>query len=847
MVNGNPLLEDDFSEDDVNPLLVDEEEDGLPDLDLGVLSVGDFSAPALVDGMDPDSVFPVNYDDYAEMDKYRDNADENEYSEYGSGAGETGDDSSSAESSSVNPSSTIVPGDGLEDFFGYSEDGFEADDFSSQGGVEDDLVDDEDDNSGSGDLGDSLESLIGLSSTVDDDGNVFHDFEEDDEDDEERYYTLRLDDIITRAIDMGASDIDISANDEVSFSILGNMKRIPEFGILNYRQISNAYEDITSHVNQDAFLQELELDTSYEVRSGKYAGRRLRLNVAKSFDTIIMTFRVISNNIPTPAELGIDERLLKWIDMPNGLVLVNGSTGQGKKLRYDTKIPTPTGWSTMGELKVGDQVYDSNMNTCNVEWISELDRSPELYKLSFKDGQTVFADADHQWIVSSAESREYSGNKNFKSSNEVSCLRTMTTKNMLDEGIVLDNDKNYSDYNFAVPVVESERSVQTKVELPFDPYVFGTWLSDDASGFDKDEKNSDIIFESLNLNNDVCIPYVYLTASHEQRMGLLKGLMDASDCVESYGVYELSFSNKQLADDVSSLVRSLGFCVESSFDGSDEILCVERYRVSFSVNDDKWNYIVSIDKVEKDDFEYGAALCIGVDSPDHSYLCADYVVTHNSTTLASMIREIQLKYPKKIITVEKPVEYVYGVTGRAVVLQREVGRDTKSFSAGLDSAMRQHPDVILVGEVRNKEEANALLYASDTGHLAFSTMHTNSAADTLNRIKRMFTGDEQIRVLGDLSESARGFVNQLLVPSPDGKSRFAVREILDLEDEGVKDLIRHGNVRGLRDYQMEQEITMEHELLKAVLDGSTTAKDAYNASPNRVRMSDLFKKHNIDF
>ena len=839
MTDVNPLLEDDFSEDEVNPLLIDDDEDeeGLPDLDLGVLSVGDFSAPALVDGTDPDSVFPVNYDDYAEMDKYRD-----EGSDVSSGSSSDDDSLSVADSSSM--------GDGLEDFLNYSE-SFESDDFSAVGEYGDDHdgeleghsagVAEEDDS-----LGDSLESLIGLTSTVDDDGNVFHDFEDDDEDDEERYYTLRLDEIITRAIDIGASDIDIAANDEVSFSILGNMKRIPEFGILNYRQVSNAYEDITSHVNQDTFIQDLELDTSYEVRSGKYAGRRLRLNVAKSFDTIVMTFRVISNSIPSPEELGIDERLLKWIDMPTGLVLVNGSTGQGKKLRYDTKVPTPTGWSTMGELRVGDQVYDSNMNTCNVEWISELDRSPELYKLSFKDGQTVFADADHQWIVSSAKSREYSDNKNFKGFKEVSCLRTMTTRDMLDEGIVLYNDKNCSDYNFAVPVVESERSIQSNIELPLDPYVFGAWLSDEVFDFDNDEENLTAILESMDLNNNVYIPYVYLTASHEQRMGLLKGLMDTSDCVESDGVYELSFSNKQLAVDVSSLVRSLGFCVEVSFDGSDDVLCAERYRVSFSTNDDKWNYIVSIDKVEKDDLEYGAALCIGVDSPDHSYLCADYVVTHNSTTLASLIREIQLRYPKKVITVEKPVEYVYGVTGRAVVHQREVGRDTKSFGAGLDSAMRQHPDVILIGEVRNKEEAEALLYASDTGHLAFSTMHTNSAADTLNRIKRMFSGDEQIRVLGDLSESARGFVNQLLVPAPDGKSRFAVREVLDIEDEDVKDLIRHGNVRGLRDYQMEHEITMEHELLKAVLDGSATPRDAYNASPNRPRMTDLFKKHNID-
>ena len=98
MTDVNPLLEDDFSEDEVNPLLIDDDEDeeGLPDLDLGVLSVGDFSAPALVDGTDPDSVFPVNYDDYAEMDKYRD-----EGSDVSSGSSSDDDSLSVADSSSM--------------------------------------------------------------------------------------------------------------------------------------------------------------------------------------------------------------------------------------------------------------------------------------------------------------------------------------------------------------------------------------------------------------------------------------------------------------------------------------------------------------------------------------------------------------------------------------------------------------------------------------------------------------------------------------------------------------------------------------------------------------------------
>lgn len=806
MVDGtNPLLdEDDEDSSGVVNLLMDESDDDdfdeLPDLDVDVLSAGEFKAPPMVEGTDPDSVFPVNYDDYARMDQFRDN--------YSADADEK-DSGSIDESGDFEAGSGALTGDSFED---YLEE-YESDDFSSGG-------EDSDDFEGSEKgvsvpvVGDSLESLIGFS----DGDDVFLDVD-DDEDDETAYYTLKLDEIITRAIDSGASDIDLHPNDEVSFAILGDMKRIPEFGILNERQLSNAYEDITTHVAQDFFIQQLELDTSYQVRSGKYAGRRLRLNVARTFDGVALTFRVISDKIPSPADLGIDERLLKWIDMPNGLVLINGSTGQGKALGHDTAIPTPTGWTTMGELKVGDRVYDSKMNSCNVEWVSEVNESPELYRIRFSDGQKIIADINHQWIVSSAISRKNQV-ENFDSS-----LSTMSTRDLLNAGVVLDDGS----LNFAVPLVREESedkgysrdyefksnglSLTTVVDsVGFSLSLVDSWLSD-SSVRDR------VLFDSFFV-----------------RLSLVNSLLDSYGCFDE-GVNKVLLS-ESLMGDMLSLVRSLG--VVASLVG-DEIWFSSLNADSL----ERWNYIVSVDRVFEGDAEYVPVLCIGVDSPDHSYLCGDFVVTHNSTTLASMIREIQIRYSHKIITVEKPIEYVFGVAGRGVVLQREVGRDTKSFANGLDSAMRQHPDVILIGEVRNKEEATALLVAADTGHLAFSTMHTNSAADTLNRIKRMFEGDEQIRVLGDLSESARGFVNQLLIRSVDNKSRFAVREILDISDPDVKSLIQHGNVRGLREYQMDKGITMEHELLKHVAAGDCSAEVAMRVSPDRPRMESLLKSKNL--
>lgn len=192
-----------------------------------------------------------------------------------------------------------------------------------------------------------------------------------------------------------------------------------------------------------------------------------------------------------------------------------------------------------------------------------------------------------------------------------------------------------------------------------------------------------------------------------------------------------------------------------------------------------------------------------------------------STTMASLMREIQLRRSKKIITVEKPIEYVYPDDGRGIVLQREVGKDTRGFGRGLSAAMRQAPHVILIGEVRDHSELSELLRAAETGHLAISTMHTNSVPTAINRIKSMFSGEEQTRVLLTLSDSVQGIMNQSLLKTTDGKGRFAVREILRVNAE-IRNLIAEGDVHGIRAYQQRHKITMEHKLAEAVWQGRCT-------------------------
>lgn len=226
--------------------------------------------------------------------------------------------------------------------------------------------------------------------------------------------------------------------------------------------------------------------------------------------------------------------------------------------------------------------------------------------------------------------------------------------------------------------------------------------------------------------------------------------------------------------------------------------------------------------------------------------------TGKTTTLASCLREIQLTQPKNIYTVEKPVEFIYPDDGLGFVRQREVAgisdnsfsisnsADTRSFSSALDTAMRSAPDIILIGETRNRVEADQLLRAAESGHLTVSTMHTNSAPATLNRIKSLFEGSEQARVLDTLSEVVKGFMNQVLVLSPDGTKRVAVHETLDFNSE-LKELIQAGDIHSVRKYQEEMGATMNHELARAFLNGITTLDSAREKSPD-VREFDLILK-----
>jgi twitching motility protein PilT len=161
-----------------------------------------------------------------------------------------------------------------------------------------------------------------------------------------------------------------------------------------------------------------------------------------------------------------------------------------------------------------------------------------------------------------------------------------------------------------------------------------------------------------------------------------------------------------------------------------------------------------------------------------------------STTLAALIHHINASQQCHILTIEDPIEFVHPSL-KSLVNQREVHGHTKSFANALKAALREDPDVILVGEMRDLETIQLALSAAETGHLVFGTLHTNNAHKTVDRIIDVFPGDKQSQIRVQLAESLRGVVAQALLTRADGKGRVAALEIL-FNTKAVANLIREG-------------------------------------------------------
>ena len=204
-----------------------------------------------------------------------------------------------------------------------------------------------------------------------------------------------------------------------------------------------------------------------------------------------------------------------------------------------------------------------------------------------------------------------------------------------------------------------------------------------------------------------------------------------------------------------------------------------------------------------------------------------------STTLAAMIDRINTTSAKHIVTIEDPVEFLHK-DKRSIINQREVGEDTGSFQRALRRVLRQDPDVILVGEMRDEETVRTALSAAETGHLVLSTIHSVDAAETVNRIIDFFPEAEQRQARAMLSGTLKGVISQRLVPTPDGQGRVATCEILRMtgrvrdmimnpDDTGrLPEVIAEGSYYGMQ--------TFDQALLTHVEAGRVSMEDALKAA-----------------
>jgi twitching motility protein PilT len=214
-----------------------------------------------------------------------------------------------------------------------------------------------------------------------------------------------------------------------------------------------------------------------------------------------------------------------------------------------------------------------------------------------------------------------------------------------------------------------------------------------------------------------------------------------------------------------------------------------------------------------------------------------------STTLASLIDEINQTRDEHILTIEDPIEFVHQHK-RCIVNQRELGTDTPSFGLALKAALRQDPDVILVGEMRDMETIGTALTAAETGHLVFATLHTQDAPQTIDRIIDVFPSTQQGQVRMQLAVGLQGIVTQTLVPTADGVGRTVACEIL-VPTAGVRNLIREAKIHQI--YSLIQTganhgmQTMDASLAGLVRAGKITMKVAEQRSSSPVELRRLIE------
>ena len=213
-----------------------------------------------------------------------------------------------------------------------------------------------------------------------------------------------------------------------------------------------------------------------------------------------------------------------------------------------------------------------------------------------------------------------------------------------------------------------------------------------------------------------------------------------------------------------------------------------------------------------------------------------------STTLAAMIDYINNEMPKHIITIEDPIEFVH-FSKRALIRHREVGANTLKFDNALKASLREDPDIILVGEMRDKETVNTALKAAQTGHLVMGTLHTNSAVKTIERILQLYEPEQQVPMRVSIAESLVAVISQGLCRTTDGK-RAAFHDIM-INTDAIRDYIRRGDIDEINALiprcNFDGMCTMNQSLFKLYEAGRITEETALENSPTPNEMAQMLR------
>lgn len=256
---------------------------------------------------------------------------------------------------------------------------------------------------------------------------------------------------------------------------------------------------------------------------------------------------------------------------------------------------------------------------------------------------------------------------------------------------------------------------------------------------------------------------------------------------------------ERMASDLLGEERALGFRNEGELDFAYALPGADRFRIN--VYRQKGYAAISARSIPEkiptmEQLGLPAALAALAHRPQGLILVTGPTGSGKSSTLAAMIHDINTKTNKHIVTLEDPIEFMHD-HGKSLVHQREVGLDTASFADGLRAALRQDPDVILVGEMRDLETISAAITAAETGHLVLATLHTTDAPKTIDRIIDAFPGDQQPQVRTQLASVLTAVISQRLLPNRGGQGRTCVTEVL-INTPAVGNLIRSEKIHQIR-------------------------------------------------